>query len=83
MGLVFFRGGRKVAEAGLFPGKPPQHESEKARYFAQIPLEKFVPGRYLLQVNILDPAQKRAAFARVALAVVRVAPSRAAAPSAE
>jgi VWFA-related protein len=83
LGLVFFRGGRRVAEAGLFPGKLLRDGSGKARYFVQIPLGKFVPGRYLLQVNVLDPAQKRAAFARVAMAVVRVAPSRAAAPPAE
>jgi len=71
VGLLFFRGGRKIAEAGPFPGKLLQRGAGNASYFAQIPLEKFVPGRYVLQVNVLDPARERAAFARVPLAVVR------------
>jgi len=81
VGLVFFRGGRKIAEAGPFPGILQQHGSEKASYFVQIPLEKFVPGRYVLQVNVLDPARDRAAFARAPMAVVRGVP-RPAAPTA-
>ncbi len=76
VGLIFFRGGRKVAEAGLFPGELPQRGSERARYFVQIPLEKFVPGHYVLQVNVLEPAHGWVAFARVPLAIVREAPRR-------
>lgn len=68
--VVFFRGGRKTAEAGPFPGKLEKAGGEKAEYFVQIPLSKFPPGRYMLQVNVLDPASDRVAFARVPMAVV-------------
>jgi VWFA-related protein len=70
VGLVFFRRGRKFAEAGPFPGKLEKSSEQKASYFAQIPLEKFPRGRYTLQVNVLDPAVERVAFARVPLAIV-------------
>ncbi len=70
VGLVFFRRGRKFAEAGPFPGKLEKSTEQKASYFAQIPLEKFPRGRYTLQVNVLDPAIERVAFARVPLAIV-------------
>lgn len=68
--VVFFRGGRRFAEAGPFVGKIQKSSGERAVYFAQIPLEKFPPGRYTLQVNVLDPSSHRAAFARSPLAVV-------------
>jgi VWFA-related protein len=72
--LVFFRRGRKFAEAGPFPGKLEKSTEQKASYFVQIPLEKFPRGRYTLQVNILDPAIERVAFARVPLAIVQPPP---------
>ena len=56
--LVFFRHGRKFAEAGPFTGKLEKGSAQKASYFAQIPLEKFPAGRYTLQVNVLDPAER-------------------------
>jgi VWFA-related protein len=74
LGLAFFRGGRKIAEAGPFAGKQEKSANEKASFFVQIPLEKFPPGRYTLQVNVLDPARDRVAFARVPLAVVTAPP---------
>jgi VWFA-related protein len=74
VGLVFFRRGRKFAEAGPFPGKLEKSSEQKASYFAQIPLEKFPRGRYTLQVNVLDPAIERVAFARVPLAIVQPPP---------
>ena len=70
--LAFFRAGAKVADAGPFPGK--EAKSGKASYFVQIPLAKFRPGRYTLQVNVLDPAHDLVAFARVPMAVVRPLP---------
>ena len=70
VGLVFFRRGRKFAEAGPFPGKLEKSTDQKASYFAQIPLDKFPRGSYTLQVNVLDPAIERVAFARVPLAIV-------------
>ena len=69
--LVFFRRGRKFAEAGPFPGKIEKATEQQASYFAQIPLEKFPRGSYTLQVNDLDPAIERVAFARVPLAIVQ------------
>ncbi len=68
--VVFFRNGRKTAEAGPFPGKLEKAGGEKATYFVQIPLSKFPAGRYLVQVNVLDPAANSVAFARVPMAVV-------------
>ena len=70
VGLVFFRRGRKFAEAGPFPGKLEKSTEQRASYFAQIPLEKFPRGSYTLQINVLDPAIERVAFARVPMAIV-------------
>jgi VWFA-related protein len=72
--LTFFRRGAKVADAGPFPGKVGKSFEGKASYFIEIPLAKFRPGRYTLQVNVLDPAHDRVAFARVPLAVVPAPP---------
>ena len=72
--LAFFRKGAKVADAGPFPGKVGKSSEGKASYFVDIPLAKFHPGRYTLQVNVLDPAHDRVAFARVPMAVVPVPP---------
>jgi VWFA-related protein len=73
--LVFFRRGKKFAEAGPFTGKLEKGSEPKAIYFVQIPLEKFPTGRYTMQVNVLDPALDQVAFARVPLAIVKP-PSR-------
>jgi hypothetical protein len=70
--LVFFRGGRKVSEAGPFAGKLETAKGGNATYFVHIPLEKFPPGRYWMQVNVLDPGAGRVAFARVPMAIMRV-----------
>ena len=72
--LVFFRHGKKFAEAGPFTGKQEKASEQKATYFVQIPLEKFPTGRYTMQVNVLDPASDRAAFARVPMAIVKPPP---------
>jgi hypothetical protein len=72
--LVFFRRGKKFAEAGPFPGKLEKATDQQASYFAQIPLEKFPRGSYTLQVNVLDPSIERVAFARVPLAIVQPPP---------
>jgi hypothetical protein len=74
VGLVFFRRGKKFADAGPFPGKLEKSSEQKASYFAQIPLDKFPRGSYTLQVNVLDPAIEKVAFARVPLAVVQPPP---------
>jgi VWFA-related protein len=72
--LVFFRHGRKFAEAGPFTGKAEKTPEQKTTYFVQIPLEKFPTGRYTLQVNVLAPALEQVAFARVPLAIVKPPP---------
>ena len=76
--LAFFRKGAKVADAGPFAGTVGKSSDGKASYFVQIPLEKFHPGRYTVQVNVLDPAHDRVAFARVPMAVVPPPPRPAA-----
>jgi len=77
--LVFFRGARKISEAGPFTGKLENSKGGKASYFVQIPLEKFPPGRYWMQVNVLDPSADRVAFARVPMAIMKPPTSPAAA----
>ena len=72
--LLFFRRGRKFAEAGPFPGKLEKSTDQKASYFVQIPLDKFPRGTYTLQVNVLEPSLERVAFARVPLAIVQPPP---------
>ncbi len=72
--LVFFRGGRKFAEAGPFPGKIEKSSGNKVEYFAEVPLAKFPPGRYSVQTNVFDLASNRVAFARTPMAVVRPLP---------
>ncbi len=70
VGLVFFRGGVKISEAGPFPGKLVTRD-KKATYFVEIPLAKFPPGRYWMQVNVLDPGAESVAFSRIPIAVMR------------
>jgi VWFA-related protein len=69
--LVFFRGGAKISEAGPLAGKLEKSSEGKAEYFVKIPLDKFPPGRYWMQVNVLDPALGRAAFTRIPIAVLK------------
>lgn len=69
--LVFFRGGAKISEAGPFPGQLEKSRAGMARYFVKIPLAKFPPGRYWMQVNVLDLEADQAAFTRVPLAILR------------
>jgi VWFA-related protein len=73
--LAFLRGGAKVAEAGPFRGKMEKAGTGRASYFVQLPLAKFPVGRYIVQVNVLDPAAERVAFARVPMAVVKATPT--------
>jgi VWFA-related protein len=75
--LVFFRGGAKISEAGPFPGQPEKSEAGVVRYFVRIPLERFPSGRYWMQVNVLDPIADQVAFARVPLAIRKLAPVKA------
>jgi VWFA-related protein len=74
--LVFFRRGKKFAEAGPFNGKLEKSNDQRASYFVQIPLDKFPRGTYTLQLNVLDPSLERVAFARVPLAIVQPPPRK-------
>jgi len=67
--LVFFQGGVKTSETGPFAGKWAPR-LDKAEHFVEIPLVKFPPGRYWIQVNVLDPARDQVAFARLPLAIM-------------
>ena len=77
--LVFFRRNVQVSEAGPYPGKVEKSGDQTSRYFTKILLEKFPPGRYWMQVNVLDPSAGKVAFARVPLAIMP--PPKAAASS--
>ena len=72
--LVFFRGGAKISEVGPLPGKLEKSSDGKTEYFVKIPLDKFPPGRYWMQVSVLDPALDRAAFTRIPIAVLTPPP---------
>jgi hypothetical protein len=71
VGLAFFRGGVKMAEAGPFTGKRENSPAQRASYFVQMSLEKFPPGRYWMQVNVLDSSANQVAFTRIPLAIVK------------
>ncbi len=70
MAVIFFRNGGQISEAGPYPAKSGKSGSGTASYFTEIPLAKFPPGRYWMQVNVLDPSANQAAFARVPLAIM-------------
>jgi VWFA-related protein len=72
--LVFFRGGAKISEVGPLPGKLEKSSDGKTEYFVKIPLDKFPPGRYWMQVSVLDPSLDRAAFTRIPIAVLTPPP---------
>lgn len=73
--LIFFRNGVQISEAGPYPAKSGKSGAGTASYFTQIPLAKFPPGRYWMQVNVLDPSADGVAFSRVPLAIMRAAPA--------
>jgi hypothetical protein len=71
---LFFRNGVQISEAGPFDGTV-DSTGGKVSYLMELPLERFPPGRYLMQVNVLDRSAGRAAFARVPL-IILPAPSK-------
>jgi VWFA-related protein len=79
--LIFFRNGIEVSEAGPYPGKATKNGSQNAIYFTRIPLQKFPPGSYVMQVNVLDPAADQVAFSRLPIAIMPPPPSSTAPPS--
>ncbi len=72
MALIFFKNGVQISEAGPYPAKSGKSGSGTASYFTEIPLTKFPPGRYWMQVNVLDSSADNVAFARVPLAIMPV-----------
>jgi VWFA-related protein len=79
--LVFFRRGVEISEAGPYPARVAKSGSQNAVYFARLPLEKFPPGLYQLQVNVLDPAADEAAFSRIPIAIMPAPAGRTTSPS--
>lgn len=73
--LVFFRGGAMTSEAGPYAGRVESLSASTMRYLVRIPLQKFPAGRYLMQVNVLDPVDDQVAFARVPLAIMKAPPA--------
>lgn len=70
MALIFFRNGVQISEAGPYPAKSGKSGNGTTSYFTEIPLARFPPGRYWMQVNVLNPAADHVAFARVPLAIM-------------
>ncbi len=73
MALIFFRSGAQISEAGPYPAQKMMSWSGTTIYFTRIPLAKFPPGRYWMQVNVMDPESNQVAFARVPLAIMAAA----------
>lgn len=69
-GVVFFQGNWKVAELGPFASAN-IGQQDTAAFLIEIPTERLPPGRYHLQVNVLDLADNRAAFARLPIVVLK------------
>lgn len=75
-GLLFFRGGQKASETPLEQAREFADRSRRAVSFRlRVPLKGFTPGRYWLQVNVLDHAGGRASFARVPFAILAAPPA--------
>ncbi len=68
--VIFFRNGVEISEAGPYPGKVEKAGTGNAEYFVRLPLEKFPPGFYQMQVNVLDSAADEVAFSRVPIAIM-------------
>jgi hypothetical protein len=71
MALIFFRNGIQVSQAGPYPAKSGKSGAGTASYFTEIPLAKFPPGRYWMQVNVIDASANEVAFARVPMAIIQ------------
>jgi len=70
MALIFFRNGVQVSEAGPYVAKSGKSGEGTASYFTKIPLSRFPPGRYWMQVNVIDASANQVAFARVPMAIL-------------
>jgi VWFA-related protein len=82
LAVIFFRRGVEISEAGPYAGKVEKAGTGNATYFVRLPLEKFPPGVYQMQVNVLNPAADQVAFSRIPIAIMPAPASRAASPSA-
>lgn len=72
--LVFFKSNVQISDAGPFPGTVEKSGAHTATYFTTIPLAKFPTGRYIMQINVLDPGAGQVAFTRVPIAIMNPAP---------
>jgi VWFA-related protein len=70
-GLVFFNEKSKAFETRLQHVRQFADPKTKAANFQlRVPLKGFAPGRYVVQVNVLDQVGGRASFARVPFAIL-------------
>jgi VWFA-related protein len=72
MALIFFRNGVQISQAGPYAAKSGKSGEGTASYFTEIPLAKFPPGRYWMQVNVINASANEVAFARVPMAILSV-----------
>ncbi len=72
--LVFFKSNLQISDAGPFSAATEKSGARTATYFTSIPLTRFPTGRYILQVNVLDPGAGQVAFTRIPIAIMNAAP---------
>ena len=70
MALIFFRNGLQVSQAGPYAAKSGKSGEGTASYFTEVPLARFPPGRYWMQVNVMDTSANQVAFARIPMAIL-------------
>jgi VWFA-related protein len=70
MALIFFRNGVQVSQAGPYAAKAGKSGEGTTSYFTEVPLAKFPPGRYWMQVNVMDVSANQIAFARIPMAII-------------
>ena len=60
----------QVSQAGPYAAKSEKSGDGTASYFTEVPLARFPPGRYWMQVNVMDTADNQVAFARIPMAIL-------------
>jgi VWFA-related protein len=73
-GLVFFRNGARVSETPMVEPAEIDAKGRVAVFRLSLPLEKFAPGRYMVQAVVVETGGTHAAFARNYFAL-RLAPT--------
>jgi VWFA-related protein len=63
-GLIFFRSGERLSETPLIEPAEVDAKTRTAVFRLSVPLEKFAPGRYVVQAVAVQAGGEQAAFAR-------------------